>query len=180
MPCPPCAADFIVKWPAGHFFEPQNDFRRSLPLFDFELAKDGVPADVNLMPVVFDAAQLSLVRPAQVTQRRHAVNERDDIVFAWRRTSMAAKIISSSCTMTLFDFQELVFIHRPELFRAGDLEKWLNCFQHSTWLSIWLMSWLSPLAFMGTGQLAPATARFGEQENNGAAAQLAAVTRRLA
>src|ERR1700722_17954811 len=57
-------------------------------------------------------------------------------------------------------------------FARAMLMKWLNCFQHSMWVSIWVTNWLSSLAVISLpGHLDHRGLR--EEENDCATAQLA-------
>src|SRR5271163_2070340 len=78
---------------------------------------------------------------------------------------------SSSCTMALLSSRNWLSSAGPNFLARATLTKWLNCFQHSMWVSIWLTSWLSCLAVIVVSGWRVRGLR--EKENDGAAAQFA-------
>src|SRR5665213_3008287 len=61
----------------------------------------------------------------------------------------------------------------PNFLARATLTKWLNCFQHSMWVSIWVTSWLSSLAVISISGWRGRKGGLREKKNNRAAAQLA-------
>src|SRR6516225_2183006 len=60
---------------AGLFFPAEERLGFLGRMFDLELAKDGVPADVDLVPLGFNTAQGTFAHLAQVTERRGIADE---------------------------------------------------------------------------------------------------------
>ena len=64
----------------GLFFCPPEGLYLLGVLFDLELAQDGVPGDVNFVPLAFQAAERAFVHFAEVAQRRGVADERVDFL----------------------------------------------------------------------------------------------------
>ena len=58
------------------FFSAPEIFVFHVALLDLELAQDGVPADVNLVPLRFEAAQGAVPHLAQMAERGRVADQR--------------------------------------------------------------------------------------------------------
>src|SRR5271169_4271320 len=86
---------------------------------------------------------------------------------------MCAKISSISCTMMLLISRKWLSSAAPNFLLRATLTKWLNCFQHSMWVSIWVTSWLSSLAVINVSGWHVGERGLREEENDSTAAQFA-------
>src|ERR1035441_9154387 len=53
------------------------------PLADFQLAEDGVPADIDSVPLGFQGAQGAFIHFPQIPQRRGVTNQNVDFLPSW-------------------------------------------------------------------------------------------------
>ena len=97
-------------------------------MFNLELAENGVPADVNFVPLGLDAAQGAFAHFAQVTERRRVADQRVDFVARGRSDFDGGVNQLEFLDNDAFDFQEIVFLRRPELFIAGDGDEVVKLF----------------------------------------------------
>src|SRR5271170_2376222 len=87
-----------------------------------------MPADVNFMPLAFDAAQFALAHLAQVAQRRRVANERNHVVPAGRGDFNGGENQFQFLGDDALDLEEMAFVRRIEFFAAGDVDEVIELF----------------------------------------------------
>src|SRR5208283_5049615 len=97
-------------------------------LFDLELAQDGVPGDVNLVPLGFQAPERAFAHFAEVTQRRRIADERMDFVARGRGDFNGGVNQLNLLHNDAFDFEEMALLRRPELLSARDVDEMVELF----------------------------------------------------
>ena len=86
-----------------------------------------MPADVNLVPVVFDAPQVALAHLAQIAQRRRVADERDDLFLRWGRDFDGGKNYLQILRNDALELQKTGLVILPEFFGAGDVDEVVRC-----------------------------------------------------
>src|SRR5579872_1266726 len=107
----------------SRFFPAPKGFRFFAALFDFDLAEDGVPADIDFVPLGFEVAQGALAHFGEKTQRRRVADERMDFIARRRLHLDGGEDQLQFLYNDALDFQKMVFVGRGEFFRAGDADE---------------------------------------------------------
>ena len=102
---------------------PEKGGRVLVVLLDLELAQDGVPGNINFVPGVLDAAQRAFAHLAQIAERRRIADERVISSLGGRCDLDRRQNQFDFLRDDAFDFEEMVFIRRPEFFGAGDVDE---------------------------------------------------------
>ncbi len=117
----------------GLFFLTQNGGEDGLgfeaALVDFDLAQNGLKTDIDLVPVVFQAAQIALVAVAQVAQGGGGADQGMDLLAGGGGAFHGGADDFQFLDDDGFDFEELVFLLRAEFFAAGDVDKIIELLQ---------------------------------------------------
>src|SRR5471032_764753 len=113
---------------AADLFFPAEERRFAVALLDFELSQNRVPADVNFVPAILDAAQVAFAHLAQVAQRRRVADERDNFFLGGRRDFDGGKNNLQILRDDAFEFEEADFVVRAEFFGAGDVDEMVELF----------------------------------------------------
>ena len=87
-----------------------------------------MPADVDFVPLGFDAAQGAFAHLAQIAQRRGVADERMDFLARGRRGLNGGKNQFQFLHDDALDLKEMVFIRRAEFFGAGDVDEMVELF----------------------------------------------------
>lgn len=101
----------------------ENGFGFRHLLLHLQLAEDGMPADVKLVPLAFDVAQGRVVEFAQETQGGGAADEREDFVLAGRAGLNGGEDHFHLLDDDALDLEELTLLLRAEFFGAGDVDE---------------------------------------------------------
>jgi hypothetical protein len=92
-------------------------------LTDFQLTDNGMPADVDFVPGIFEAAQGRIVHFADVTERWRGGNERMGLFPCWGAGFDGGEDGFQLLDDYTFDFEKLLFIFRPEFFGARETDE---------------------------------------------------------
>jgi hypothetical protein len=85
---------------------------------DFELAENGVPANVDFVLLGFEAAQRAFAQFTQIAERRRIADEGVDFLARGRLDFDGGENQFQFLHDDAFDFEEMVVVRRAEFFRA--------------------------------------------------------------
>ncbi len=97
-------------------------------LFDLELAENGMPADVDFVPLAFQAAQCAFAHLAQKTEGWGVGNQRMDFVPRGGSHFYRGENQFQFLHDDAFDFKELGLISGRVFFGARDVNKMVELF----------------------------------------------------
>jgi hypothetical protein len=133
-----------------------------------------MPADVDFVPLAFDAAQFALAHLAQVAQRRCMADERNDFLPAGRGDFDGGKNQFQFLGDDALDLKKMAFVRVAEFFGAGDIDEVIELFPA---LDVGFNLADQLVEFFGSHRRGSGWSwrerGLGEYENQGAAAQFA-------
>src|SRR5579862_930079 len=95
-------------------------------LFDLELAQNGMPADVDFVPLAFDAAQGTFAHFAQVTERRRVADKGMNFLLAGRGDFDGRVNHFQLLHDDALEFEKMIFFRRPVFFGAGRIDEMIE------------------------------------------------------
>ena len=111
----------------GDWFSPTQECLCLLgTLFDFKLAQNGMPFDVDFVPLGFDAAQSAFAHLSKIAEGWRGADEGMDFSLAGRGDLNGSVNHFQFLNDDALDFKKLVFIRRPEFSVAGDIDKMIE------------------------------------------------------
>ena len=144
-----------------------------LALADFELADDGVPRDVNFVPLVLDGLERAFVLFADVAQGGRGGNEGVGFVAAGRAVVHGGEDDFEVLNDDAFDFKELLFVFGGEFLVTGKADVAVELFPT---FEVGLELEDEMVKFLvahGGGSVGVLELNLGRQENDGAAVEFA-------